>query len=235
MPLQKGNSSKVVSSNIKELVKAGHSPKEAIAISLASKRKYKKMAEGGMVNSDFDMEGTPEPVDAGDEEAYMSQKPSAAAELNYRPGEEEHRSLVDLDMDGDYHTSEVANPMEEGESKMFAEALSRAEEPEEYAYGGNVHNPKSMKVPMKDRFAMGGLVEENDDRHMSLGTKPSKDVDDSIEDKETNMMSEKASLDHSVRNDYIVGSPKPPRDLGVSQEAMEAIRNKRMKRRYPIA
>lgn len=59
MPLQKGHSSEVVSKNIKELVKAGHDPKQAVAIALATKRKYKKMADGGMVEDE--MEESPVP------------------------------------------------------------------------------------------------------------------------------------------------------------------------------
>lgn len=52
MPMQKGSSQKVVSSNIKEMMKSGHPQRQAIAASLASARKYKKMAEGGMVDED---------------------------------------------------------------------------------------------------------------------------------------------------------------------------------------
>jgi hypothetical protein len=51
----KGHSPEVVHSNIKELVRAGHDPKQAIAIALANSRKSKMMAEGGMVDDDNDM------------------------------------------------------------------------------------------------------------------------------------------------------------------------------------
>lgn len=48
MPLMKGHSREVVAHNIKEMVRAGHPHKQAIAAALASARKYKKMSEGGM-------------------------------------------------------------------------------------------------------------------------------------------------------------------------------------------
>lgn len=49
MPLKKGHSHEVISSNIHEMVKAGHPVKQAVAAALAHARKYKKMAEGGEV------------------------------------------------------------------------------------------------------------------------------------------------------------------------------------------
>lgn len=49
MPMGKGNSRKVISGNIKEMVRSGHPVKQAIAASLSEARKYKKMADGGMV------------------------------------------------------------------------------------------------------------------------------------------------------------------------------------------
>lgn len=49
MPLQPGHSQEVVSSNIKELVRSGKKPKQAIAIALTEARKHKRMAGGGIV------------------------------------------------------------------------------------------------------------------------------------------------------------------------------------------
>jgi hypothetical protein len=58
MPLMKGHSPKVVSSNIREMMKAGHPQKQAIAASLANARKYKKMAKGGMADmGEYEGEG----------------------------------------------------------------------------------------------------------------------------------------------------------------------------------
>lgn len=55
MPLMKGHSQGVVSSNIKELVRSGRKPKQAIAMSLSNARKSRKMAEGGMIEEDEEM------------------------------------------------------------------------------------------------------------------------------------------------------------------------------------
>lgn len=49
MPLAKGHSSQVISSNIKELVGSGKNQKQAIAIALSEARRSKKMAGGGMI------------------------------------------------------------------------------------------------------------------------------------------------------------------------------------------
>ncbi len=239
MPLKKGVSADVVSSNIKELMKSGRPQKQSIAIALANKRKFKKMAEGGLVNADFDEEGTPEPVDAGDEDRMMSGKPAAGAKLSYMPteldGSDELRSLNEIREDGEYYPSEVANPEEQEEAQGFAAALRRQAEgmmsPENYAMGGEIYkeNKKLEKVPMKDRFAMGGLVEDPGMIQDTVGAKPEEDMEDGVEEKGVDMMAGKADMEHSI--------PKVamPKQMGLSEEAMEAIRNKRLKRRYPIA
>lgn len=58
MPLKKGHSQEVVSSNIKELVRSGRKPKQAIAVALSNARKYKHMAAGGMIDDDEDEMGS---------------------------------------------------------------------------------------------------------------------------------------------------------------------------------
>lgn len=219
MPLKMGHSPETVSSNVKELVKAGHPQKQAIAIALASKRKFKKMAMGGLVAEDLDEAGTPMPVDSGDEDSMMVSKPSAGSKLDYREdaSDDELRSLPEINEDGDYYPADVANPMEQEEaSKRFAGALQRM------AMGGEV-NPKLAKVPMKDRFAMGGLVDEPDMVHEELGSEPTEDMEDGVEDPSADVMAAKANLEHPMM-----------KDSGISAEAMEAIRMKRMKRRNPI-
>lgn len=49
MPLKSGHSHEIVSANIKELMKAGHSQRQSMAIALKEARKAKKMAMGGEV------------------------------------------------------------------------------------------------------------------------------------------------------------------------------------------
>lgn len=87
MPLKKGSSHEAVSGNIKELVKAGHPVKQAVAIALASKRKAKRMAEGGEVEAPSTEEFT---TNYGDEE--------------------DSRSQAELMQDGNYESDEVASP-----------------------------------------------------------------------------------------------------------------------------
>lgn len=52
MPMKKGKSDEVISSNIHEMVKAGHPVKQAVAASLAHSRKYQNMADGGYVEGE---------------------------------------------------------------------------------------------------------------------------------------------------------------------------------------
>ena len=49
MPLKKSSSAEALHSNIRELIKSGHNPKQAIAIGLSNQRKFKHMADGGII------------------------------------------------------------------------------------------------------------------------------------------------------------------------------------------
>jgi hypothetical protein len=52
MPLIKSHSKEAREKNIKEMIAAGHDPKQAVAAAYANQRKYKKMAEGGLIEDD---------------------------------------------------------------------------------------------------------------------------------------------------------------------------------------
>lgn len=54
MPLKTGHGTHIVSSNIRELIKAGHPQKQAVAIALSQDRKARKMAYGGLLENDAD-------------------------------------------------------------------------------------------------------------------------------------------------------------------------------------
>lgn len=45
MPLKPGNSPKIISDNIRELIKSGRPKEQAVAIALSNSRKFKKMHE----------------------------------------------------------------------------------------------------------------------------------------------------------------------------------------------
>jgi hypothetical protein len=49
MPLSPGHSDEVREKNIREMIAAGHEPRDAVGAAYANQRKYKKMAEGGMI------------------------------------------------------------------------------------------------------------------------------------------------------------------------------------------
>lgn len=94
------------------MVRAGHPMKQAVAASLASKRKYKKMYKGGEVYSDID-------DDAG-------------------VNETQH----DIQAMGESRPNKVMNPDRQMDDRMLAEALMNqhedGDEAEGYAMGGLV-------------------------------------------------------------------------------------------------
>lgn len=132
MPLKKGHSREVVSSNIKEMIAAGHDPKQAVAASLANARKYKKMADGGMVDFDND-----------DNERTNN-------------AENAQRSLSEIQAQGRSLPQDVENPEMEAHDDKLAKALyDKAEEEEMSAFsaGGlveehdtNVGNKPDMEI-----------------------------------------------------------------------------------------
>ena len=115
-PMRKGHSPEVVSHNVKELVKSGKKQKEAVAIALSAARKYKKMAQGGLVESpDFD-----EDQDSSNDQ-------------------DADRDQADIAEMGKFHENEIANPEAQDAERMFAKKLfEQSEKREGYAMGGLV-------------------------------------------------------------------------------------------------
>lgn len=138
MPLKKGHAPEVVSYNIKEMMKAGHPQKQAIAAALASARKYKKMSEGGMVSNDMD-----DDVLSDNDENAM-------------------RTLGEIQAMGEYRPGEVANPHEQDEERELAMNLYKKSEEAEmgYAMGGLVEPEMDSPVGNKPTEDMSGPTEE---------------------------------------------------------------------------
>lgn len=141
MPMKKGHSPEVVRQNVREMISAGHAPKQAIAAALSNARKYKKMADGGMVDMDDD-EG-------------MGTDNSEGAE----------RSLGELNEQGAYHPEQVASPEQEEFSSHLAKALYKKSEEEgmmKYADGGLVEGDTydNMEVANKPSEDMMDSTEE---------------------------------------------------------------------------
>ena len=137
MPLKKGHSQEVIGHNIKEMINAGHKPKQAIAAALATARKYKKMAAGGVV------EGT-EHYDDGRDEV--------------------HRSLYEMQQLADYNPNEIANPHEETEEAAFTAYLKAKHEEEPspenmLAEGGEV-SEETPAVPLLSAEQIQALEEK---------------------------------------------------------------------------
>lgn len=142
MPLMKGNSKEVVGSNIREMMKSGRSRNESIAASLSSARKYKKMADGGMVEDD-DQDEPEVPMYA--EGGMVDTDP-----------EDYNRSMTELQLEARSYPNEVANPETHEQDAEFAKALRRKAQMEMGAEGSN--------------FADGGLVEP--EHLSDMGNKP---------------------------------------------------------------
>lgn len=139
MPLKKGHSREVVSGNIKELMGSGRPQKQSIAIALTNARKYKKMADGGMVSEDMD-EG-----------------------LGTTDADQAERSLNQIRIEGEYHPAEVMNPEHQDHDQMLARALYKKGEEEEmmnYAMGGLVQAEKGMPLGNKPSEDMSSTTEE---------------------------------------------------------------------------
>lgn len=180
MPLMKGRSPQVVSSNIKELMKSGRPQKQAIAISLANQRKYKKMAEGGEVDAPKNPLGLPpdlppNPInypedaslyDGGEvqdvshggmedmptEEMGKGGDNESMTEMDRKGPDDQSRSLNEIREDGEYYPAEVSNPQEMDEAQGFAKALRR----------------QAMGAMSPENYYSGGMVEKLSARGKSM-------------------------------------------------------------------
>jgi hypothetical protein len=180
MPLMKGMKPAVVSHNIREMVKAGHPQKQAIAAALSMKRKaMKKMAAGGLVTHDDDEDG-------------------------------DEMSIVGYDELGKMDPDGVENPAHQEAQRKLAQRLYERSEMEGtgYAQGGLVQGP------------MDGMQ----------GAEPELDwIDDGTEEPMSSMPDKPAALGDAVIEGVPELSPSP-----LSAEAMKALKEKKMKRRYAM-
>ncbi len=285
MPLMKGHSPKVVSSNIKELVKTGRPVKQAVAIALANKRKYQKMYRGGMAqggmtsaegdtpqveqdtknqvlenelngmhkggrvkrmamggqavddggmgdmppeemgaadNPDHDKyynkKAMPEP-EYEDDETYDPlsldivsgglAKNESRSEMDDTGPDDKKRSLNEIREDGEYYPAEVANPVRLDQRQMFAKAL---------------HEKALGEEGDEESYSEGGLVEDGPEGDEPVGTLPTDIMDDGTEAPMSTEPMKPDGLEHRVMDD--------PTGPELSEEAKEAIRNKKRSRRY---
>lgn len=118
MPLKRGHDQETISANIKELVRSGKDPKEAVAIALSHARESKKkMSEGGIVEAESSMPTYPKgtddlglspEVEAAGEMARAMQKekyPANDSTVSYDAGDERDMSRANQNVEGDTKAS----------------------------------------------------------------------------------------------------------------------------------
>lgn len=241
MPLKMGHSPQVVSHNIKEMMNSGHPKMQAIAAALSMKRKSKKMAEGGEVEADKKktlgqiikypagaslaeggMVGSPEEYDDEDKpsvsyrghDAMREMPDEESMEEMDRKGPEDNTTSLNENRMNSYSRvmeNEVENPEEIEEANLFARALKQKS-----AMKMNVENPGG------EGYAMGGLVQPDHDPDM--GNKPSEDMNDETEEPMSSMPGRDQKVEHGMDID--------PSGPGLSKEALEALKRKKMGRRF---
>lgn len=191
MPMKKGHSQEVVSSNIKELMHSGRKPKQAIAIALANARKYKKMAEGGYVEGD-DEEGS----------HNVGGDMGEPGEAVYPMGEDD-QGLSD--------------------NVMEAQSLASALQSERYAANDNMVEYESDDNVAGKKMNKGGQVQPEHDTN--VGNKPDLEwINDGTGEPMSSMPKKPASVEHANADAGMT--------LGLSEDAKEALRKKKMNRRY---
>lgn len=130
MPLKKGHSPEVIRQNVREMVAAGHDPKQAVAAALSTARKYKKMWYGGMYS-----EGGEVSVDEDDD----------ASSYNSEQAENSLGAIRDM---GEYHPESVASPESQDHQRDLAKALwDKQESYEMMSEGGLVEGMDGDEMP----------------------------------------------------------------------------------------
>ena len=125
MPLKKGHAPEVVSSNIREMIAAGHPRKQAVAAALASARHSRKMAKGGMVDEYVDDNPSNSPMHEMHESAEMEkseQEDKLLADALHQEGVEHHEN-VELKSE---HPEMPVDGIDESESSDLEEHIRSA-------------------------------------------------------------------------------------------------------------
>lgn len=228
MPLKKGKSREIIAENIREMIKAGHKPKQAIAASLAHARDDRQMmVDGGKVLGSIQQTfGKDEPEEKKQSGGSSTTEQSKAAMENYQSdsakairakyggsnyanggliGDEpkEYRGMFDLMAQGDQ--GDVASPKQQDMEKHLAHLIQEDDD--------------SMYM------AMGGLVQDGPAGDEPFGNKPSENMDSPSEEP----MSEEAGHVAQDGHKPIMGVPK---SMALSEEALKALEEKKKKRRF---
>lgn len=230
MPMKSGHSKEVVRSNIQEMMRAGHSQKQAVAAALHSARKSKKlmMADGGQVPVDnskrtlgeiigypgFEKKkaDAPKPAPAPAEDTQNMAHGGEVSEdmdegLSSTNDEGAERSISQLQAEGAYHPEAVENPDMQDHDRMLAKALYKKGEKDEMM-----------------SYAKGGLVEDDHDES-GMGNIPDEDMEAVTGEPMADEPMKAEALGHSV----IEGVPE---GMGLSKEAMSAIAERKKRRRF---
>lgn len=274
MPLKPGHSREVISSNIEEMVKAGHPRKQAIAAALSNSRKSKKanggklmhMDEGGNVLDaearkhiaphNFALAGGRYPIHdiahARNALARVAQHGSPAEKSEVQKKvHAKYPSIGKSDGGGYADGGIVTDDMDDGAGSDWNEnsvrsngeeqalAVSRPDQVESPEYqdsermlAKHLHERSEKNEEEElDGMADGGLVQDGPAGDEPTGTEPDLEfINDGSEEPMNSMPAKPDGAEHSE----IDGVPEVT-PSGLSEEAMKAIREKKMKRRMAMS
>lgn len=245
MPLMRGHSPEVVSSNIKELVRSGRKPRQAVAVALSNKRKYKKMDEGGEVKKPSNSIGDPKAVkdfvDGFNHPLTLSQKyDNVKKSLGFAEGgmvdsdeESENPEMGSIDMHGDSGPSGdpvyPKDPDDSGLSENVERESMLVRHLQAAKYGANDNsndfNPDDSVAGAK--MNKGGQIQPEQDT--IVGNKPDLDWIDDGMGEPMSVESSSKGFGGPVEHSAVDGVPGHP---GLSEEAKRAIMQKKKSRRY---